>query len=75
MENTVELSILVVALAALILLAVTSLRFGVDSREGFESKERDLAARGLVWTTSAARDRFLANEVRQARLRRAVAGS
>jgi hypothetical protein len=31
----------VTALALLILLAVTSIRFGVDSREGFSPKERD----------------------------------
>jgi hypothetical protein len=33
---------LIVALALLILLAVTSMRFGVDSREGFPTKERGL---------------------------------
>jgi hypothetical protein len=40
---------LVVALAALILLAVTSMRYGADSRQGFASKERELAARGMIW--------------------------
>ena len=69
------LEIVIVALAALILLAVTSLRFGVDSREGFPSKERELAARGLVWKSSPARDRFLAAEAREARLRRLAAAS
>ena len=70
-----ELAILIVALAALILLAVTSLRFGVDSRDGFPTKESDLAARGLVWKSSAARDRLIAREVREARLRRLPAAS
>ncbi len=38
-----EATMLFVAVAALILLAVTSMRYGVDSREGFASKERELA--------------------------------
>jgi hypothetical protein len=63
-----EANILFAAIATLILLAVTSMRFGVDSREGFASKERELAGRGLVWRGSAARDRRLAREVREARL-------
>lgn len=66
-----EISTLFAALAALILLAVTSLRFGVDSREGFPSKERDLAASGVGWGgSSAAHDRRMASEVAAARLRR-----
>ena len=44
-----ESSILFVALAALILLAATSLRFGADSRDAFVSKEHELAMRGFVW--------------------------
>ena len=44
-----EATILFVAVAALILLAVTSMRYGVDSRDGFASKERELAARGMTW--------------------------
>jgi hypothetical protein len=44
-----EATILFVAIAALILLAVTSIRFGVDSREGFRSAEHELARRGFVW--------------------------
>ena len=48
-----EATILFVAVAALILLAVTSMRFGVDSREGFASKERELASRGIVWAESS----------------------
>ena len=35
-----EATMLVVAVVALILLAVTSTRYGVDSRDGFASKER-----------------------------------
>jgi hypothetical protein len=44
-----EANILFVAIATLILLAVTSTRYGVDSRDAFASKERDLAAWGIVW--------------------------
>ena len=34
------------------------MRYGVDSRDGFASKERELAARGIVWGgPSDARDR------------------
>jgi hypothetical protein len=43
-----EATILFVAVAAVILLAVTSMRYGVDSREGFNSKDRDPASRGSV---------------------------
>jgi hypothetical protein len=35
------------AIALLILLAVTSMHFGADSREGFPSKERDQTLRGI----------------------------
>ena len=53
-----EATVLFVAVSALILIAVTSMRFGVDSREGFASKERELVRRGLVWDRfSATRDR------------------
>ena len=53
-----EATILFVAVSALILIAVTSMRFGVDSREGFVSKERELAQRGIAWARpSATRDR------------------
>lgn len=53
-----EATILFVAVSALILIAATSMRFGVDSREGFASKERELAQRGIVWDRpSASRDR------------------
>jgi len=66
-----ETSILFAAVAALILLAVTSMRYGVDSREAFASKERELAARGIIWGgSSAARDRLMATEMRDARLHR-----
>jgi hypothetical protein len=49
-----EATILFVAVAALILLAVTSMRYGVDSREGYDSKERELTRRGIVRAESAA---------------------
>ncbi|MBA2598538.1 MAG: hypothetical protein M3Q50_11195 [Chloroflexota bacterium] len=53
-----EATSLFIAVAMLILLAVTSMRYGVDSRDAFASKERELAARGLVWGGSRqARDR------------------
>jgi hypothetical protein len=53
-----EATILFVAVAALILLAVTSMRYGVDSRDGFASKERELAAGGIIsGGPIAARDR------------------
>ena len=47
-----ELTIPFAAVAALILLAVTSMRYGVDSRDAFASKERELAARGVTWDRS-----------------------
>jgi hypothetical protein len=43
-----EATILFVAIAALILLAVTSMRYGVDSRDGFASTEREMAASGIA---------------------------
>jgi hypothetical protein len=43
-----EATILFVAVSALILIAVTSMRFGVDSREGFASQERELISQGMV---------------------------
>jgi hypothetical protein len=43
-----EATILFVAVAAAILLAVTSMRYGVDSREGFISKERELTSRERI---------------------------
>jgi hypothetical protein len=42
-------SIMFVALAALILLVVPSLRPGAESRNAFVSQERELAMRGFVW--------------------------
>jgi uncharacterized membrane protein YdfJ with MMPL/SSD domain len=38
---------LITAIALLILLAATSMRFGVDSRKGFASKEVEQALRGI----------------------------
>ena len=49
-----EATILFVAIASLILLAVTSMRFGVDSRDGFASTERDLATHGIARSGSVA---------------------
>ena len=49
-----EATILFVAVAALILLAVTSMRYGVDSREIFASKEREPAAHEIVRAESSA---------------------
>jgi hypothetical protein len=43
-----EATILFAAIGLLILLAVTSMRFGVDSREGYVTKEWDLVLRGIV---------------------------
>jgi hypothetical protein len=43
-----EAIVLFVAVAALILLAVTSIRYGVDSREGFASRERGPVSSGIV---------------------------
>ena len=65
-----EASILIAAIGALVLLAVTSQRYGVDSRPGFPSKERELAGRGMTWRNSPARDRLMAREVSDARRRR-----
>ena len=48
-----EVSILFVAVAALILLAVTSMRYGVDSREAFTSKQREPASHGIVGAESS----------------------
>ena len=45
-----EATILFVAVAALILLAVTSMRYGVDSREGSASKERGTCVNTLPVT-------------------------
>ena len=49
-----EATILFVAVAALILLAVTSMRYGVDSREEFASKRREPASHGIVRAESSA---------------------
>jgi hypothetical protein len=41
-----DVTSLVLALALLILLAATSLRFGVDSRDGFTTQQPDLLRGG-----------------------------
>ena len=49
-----EAIVVFVAVAALILLAVTSMRYGVDSREGFASRNREPAAHGIGRAESSA---------------------
>jgi hypothetical protein len=43
-----ETTILFVAVATLILLAVTSMRYGIDSRDGSAAQDREVAARRIV---------------------------
>jgi hypothetical protein len=45
-----EANFVFAGVAALILLAVTSMRYGVDGREGFASKERELGGAGSSGT-------------------------
>ena len=74
-KTSMEALMMLVAVAALVLLAVAAMRYGVDSRDGFPTKERELAGRGLVWGGAAtARDRTLARELRDAHDRRMQAG-
>ncbi len=47
-----EFNSLFVGFALLILLAVTSMRFGVDSRDGFRTTREELNPRGIAWDTS-----------------------
>ena len=54
-----EAAILFVAVATLILLAVSSMRYGVDSREGFASKERGPTSPKIVRAESSATRRRL----------------
>lgn len=42
-----EAFILLTAIGLLILLAAAAMRFGIDSREGYFTKERDLVLRGI----------------------------
>lgn len=44
-----ELGSLFVGLALLILLAVTSMRYGVDSRDGFRARRGEFVPLGIVW--------------------------
>ncbi len=60
-----EATILFVAVAALILLAVTSMRYGVDSREEISSKERGPASPGIVRAESSATRRRLPSAARR----------
>ena len=57
--------VLFVAVAALILLAVTSMRYGVDSREGFASRERQPTAHGIGRAESSAPRRRLPSAARR----------
>jgi hypothetical protein len=43
-----EATILFTAIGLLILLAAAAMRYGVDSREGYPTKERDLVLRGII---------------------------
>ena len=49
-----EATILFVAVATLILLAVTSMRYGVDSRQLLAAKEREPVPHGIVRAESSA---------------------
>jgi hypothetical protein len=42
---------LILGLTALVLLAVASMRYGVDSRDGFRARNGELASWGIVWDT------------------------
>ena len=44
-----EFSSLFVAIGLLILLAATSMRYGVDSRDGYRTRRGGLDASGIVW--------------------------
>jgi hypothetical protein len=57
--------VLFVAVAALILLAVTSMRFGADSRDGFAAKKREPASHGIVRAESSVARRRLPSAVRR----------
>jgi hypothetical protein len=52
-----EATSLFVAIAVLILLAVTSVRYGVDSRDGFASKEREPSLRSMAITGASLPER------------------
>lgn len=45
-----EAIILITAIGLLTLLAVASLRFGVESREGFTEANPNAALRGFIWS-------------------------
>jgi hypothetical protein len=49
-----DVSSLFVALALMILFAVTSMRFGVDSRDGFRPRQSDLVPRDGAWHVQSA---------------------
>ncbi len=45
-----EAIILISAVGLLTLLALAAMRYGVDSREGFASTDRNISLRGFVWS-------------------------
>ncbi|MFN8661480.1 MAG: hypothetical protein U0075_06275 [Thermomicrobiales bacterium] len=45
-----EAIILISAVGLLTLLAVAAMRYGVDSRDGFASTDRNTTLRGFVWS-------------------------
>ncbi len=50
LEHIVEAIILISAVGLLTLLAVAAMRYGVDSRDGFASTDRNTTLRGFVWS-------------------------
>ena len=71
-----EATILFVAVTTLILLAVTSMRYGVDSREGFGSKDGELAGRENARSgSSTMRNRLKPSVARLALPRKCVSAS
>ncbi len=45
-----EAIILISAVGLLTLLAAAAMRYGVDSRDGFASTDREATLRGFVWS-------------------------
>jgi hypothetical protein len=48
-----DVSSLFVGLTLMILFAVTSMRFGVDSRDGFRPRRGEIAPNGKIWDVPA----------------------
>ena len=51
------MEVMLIAIAALVVLAFASYRFGADSRPGFRSTEHNLAISGMSWDTTPAAPR------------------